>query len=202
MREKLQKRLVRAKQSIIQRSSSLNLSKVSRGAKPKEHPLTGNGHLISAENLEPTAKTDLSLCDENRKSSEEAIRPNGCATTGNGTSTQEVSNEENSEKDEARSDDSKLKINRNVSPKKPNSILKKQLSYSEGSLVLSSIHEENYDTKNVAQPTTGTNQYTPISGSHSFPLLDSNSEAVKSHNHKLLRRISSVSFKLDDDVYS
>ena len=191
VREKLQKRLVRAKKSIIKRNSSLNSSKSSRAFKPNEGGTLTDSHLSNAHslpsvNLASTDNTDALTTN----SLEETTTPNRCIQTNCDFSKQKTPTE-NMASDETRKttglNDFVIDPPGNISQRKPNGILKRQ----------SSLSINCTETKNATtDPFVKT--FRRVHSSHSFPLLNS---TAKSNEHKLLRRISSVSFQLDDDVF-
>ena len=87
---------------------------------------------------------------------------------------------------------SDVKILQDSKPRELNGILKKQSSFSENSL--SSIHEESNGTRPTS--TTMIKKYRRLQSSHSLPLLSLTHNTTKSQEHRLLKKTSSVSFKL------
>ena len=198
VREKLQKRLVRAKKSIIKRNSSLNSSKSSRVFKLDESGTLTDSHLSNARslpsvNLASTDNTDAPTINEQINSSEETITASGCIQTNCDFSAQKTMSEKSGSADTTQttgSNDDVFEPLEKISPRKPNGILKRQ----------SSLSINSTDTQNAANDLF-VKKLRRVHSSHSFPLLDSTAKAEKSNEHKVLRRISSVSFKLDDDVF-
>ena len=86
VREKLRKRLVRAKKSIIERNSSLNSSKSSREFKPNESGTLSDSdlsHAQSSPSVNPASSddTDAPTANEQNYTSEETITANGSIQT-------------------------------------------------------------------------------------------------------------------------
>ena len=198
VREKLQKRLVRAKKSIIKRNSSLNSSKSSRVFKPNDNGTLTDSNMSSTQslrsvNLTPTDNTVAPTTNEQRNSSEETVTANECIQTNCDFSAQKTTREKSGSSDTTETtglNDDVFEPHENISPRKPNGILKRQ----------SSLSINSTDTQNAAKDLF-VKKLRRVHSSHSFPLLDSTAKAEKSNEHKVLRRISSVSFKLDEDVF-
>ena len=204
VREKLQKRLVRAKKSIIKRNSSLNSSKSSRVSKPNDESGTltdsdlSNAQSSFSVKLASNDDTDAPTANEQNNSSEETITVDGFIQTNCNFRTQNTTNESIVLAQQNRNtiettglDDDVFEPLENVSPRMPNGILKRQSSFS----------INNTETQSAANDILH-KKLRRAHSSHSFPLLDSTAKAGKANEHKILRRISSVSFKLDDDVFT